>query len=338
MKKLSPSLHQDAVSLLHQGLSVRAIAARLGIGRSTVSEIGQKTFPEGKVATRGRPSSLTPQLKRLIVRQITTGEQDTASGVQRNMLTDHNIRVSAQTIRNVLKDEGLKSAVKKKKPLLKRTHIRQRLEFARKYQHWTVEDWKRVVWSDETKINRFGSDGRKWCWKKRDSRLQPNHINMTVKHGGGSIMVWGCMTAHGVGYMCRIDGGMDGKLYTEILDDLLHKSVEFYDMDFGDFIFQHDNDPKHTSKIAKEWLANHQVEVLDWPAQSPDLNPIEHLWGYLKRRLESYERAPTSMHELWRRVEEEWEKIPGAECAKLVESMPNRVSEVLKAKGGYTTY
>ena len=138
--------------------------------------------------------------------------------------------------------------------------------------------------------------------------------------------------------MCKIDGGMDEKLYTEILDELLHKSVEFYDMDFGDFVFQHDNDPKHTSKIAKEWLANHQVELLDWPAQSPDLNPIEHLWDHLKRRLANHERVPTSIKELWERVQEEWEKIPAEECAKLIESMPIRVDKVLKAKGGHTKY
>jgi DDE superfamily endonuclease len=75
-----------------------------------------------------------------------------------------------------------------------------------------------------------------------------------------------------------------------------------------------------------------------WPAQSPDLNPIEHLWGVLKRRLARHEHPPSGIHELWERIEDDWEAIPAEECQKLIESMPRRVQAVLKAKGGYTKY
>ena len=78
--------------------------------------------------------------------------------------------------------------------------------------------------------------------------------------------------------------------------------------------------------------------MLDWPAQSPDLNPIEHLWNHLKRRLNQYETVPRSMHELWERVEKELNEINSTFCLKLIESMPRRVAAVLKAKGGYTKY
>ena len=151
-------------------------------------------------------------------------------------------------------------------------------------------------------------------------------------------MVWGCMIAQGVGYMCRIDGGMDAKLYCSILEDHLNQTVERYGMDKETTIFQHDNDPKHTARRTQEWLAGYGIEVLDWPAQSPDLNPIEHLWDHLKRRLNDYDEVPTSVHALWQRVEEEWEKIGMTECLKLVESMPRRVAAVLSAKGGSTKY
>lgn len=151
-------------------------------------------------------------------------------------------------------------------------------------------------------------------------------------------MIWGCMTAEGVGHMCRIDRGMDAKLYVDILNDYLLQSVDYYGIDQGSFIFQHDNDPKHTSQLAKKWMHDHGVEVLDWPAQSPDLNLIEHLWNYLKLRLSDYDDPPSNMHQLWMRVETEWEKITKHECVQLIESMPSRIAAVLKAKGGYTRY
>jgi hypothetical protein len=78
--------------------------------------------------------------------------------------------------------------------------------------------------------------------------------------------------------------------------------------------------------------------VLDWPSQSPELNPMEHLWRYLKQKLAAYETEPTSIHELWERVEAEWEKIPRQLCAEFIESMHDRIAAVLRAKGGYTKY
>jgi DDE superfamily endonuclease len=168
--------------------------------------------------------------------------------------------------------------------------------------------------------------------------LTDQHIKGTVKFGGGSIMLWGCMTAKGVGYACRIDGSMDAQLYTEILDDEFLKTLGDYELDVGEIVFQQDNDPKHTSRIARNWFENNKVEVLEWPAQSPDLNPIESLWRHLKRQLAAYDTEPTSMHELWKRVEVEWYKVPVGTCIDLIESMPRRVAAVLKAKGGYTKY
>ena len=212
------------------------------------------------------------------------------------------------------------------------------MEFAQKYEHWTEEDWAHVLFTDETKINHLGSDGRQWVWKRPGASLTAQHITPTVKFGGGNVMIWGCMTAHGVGYMCRIEGKMDAELYEEILEDHVVQTVDFYGMDQDNFIFQQDNDPKHKSKRAQKWFQDHNISLLDWPAQSPDLNPIEHLWHTLKFRLAAYEVEPRSIQELWERIQVEWEKIPKEECLNLINSMPRRVSAVLKAKGGYTKY
>ena len=142
----------------------------------------------------------------------------------------------------------------------------------------------------------------------------------------------------GIGYICKIERKMNGEVYEFILKNELMKTLEYYNQEVDDILFQHDNDSKHTCKRVKKWIENQELEVLDWPAQSPDLNPIEHLWFHLKTKLRKYEEAAGGIEELWRRAEIEWEKIPKEKCQKLIESMPRRVAAVLRTKGRYTKY
>ena len=168
--------------------------------------------------------------------------------------SEFGIDVSRMTISRSLKNNGLSSAEKLLKPMLSQKNIKARLEFANAYKEWTVEDWKQVIWSNGTKINRFGSDGRSWYWSRDNTTIQPYHIKTTAKHGGGSIMIWGCMTAKGVGFMCQIVGKMNKELYQRILEDELTKTIQYYDLNPEKVIFQQDNCPINKAKSIERYI------------------------------------------------------------------------------------
>ncbi|KAG0906358.1 hypothetical protein G6F33_011444 [Rhizopus arrhizus] len=232
--------------------------------------------------------------------------------------------------------------IKKHKPFLKAIHMKKRLAWANTHKDWTKDDWRRMVFSDETKLNVWGSDGVKYYWKRVDDKLRFHHLDLTVKGGGCSVMMWGYITYDGPGYACRIyDGTMKKEDYVRILDTTLMDTLNYYNYDPKNIYFQQDNDPKRTSKAAKAWFEESNFDsksIYCRPAQSPDINPIEHVWHHLKLKLSAYETRAKGVHELWDQIEEQWARFTKDDCKKYIDSMPDRIKAVIQAKGGYTDY
>ena len=141
-----------------------------------------------------------------------------------------------------------------------------------------------------------------------------------------------------MGYAAGINGTMTSQSYMDILEDDPLKTLDWYGKEVSDIVFQQDNNPKNTSRLAKTWFEEHNMKVLEWPAQSPDLSPIEHLWCYPKKKLGGHENPPRVIEEHWERVQTEWDGIEPSMYQKLIESMPSMVEAVYEAKGGHSKY
>ncbi len=293
-----------------------------------------KTFGTTRTLPRaGRPAKLSYR-GRTLVREVKKNPKITVAELQR-CIREMGESCRKSTITAALHQSGLYGRVAQRKPLLSARHMKARMEFAKKHLKDSKMVTNKILWSDETKIELFGLNSKRYVWRKPGTAHHLSNTVPIVKHGGGSIMLWGCFSAAGTGRLVAIEGKMNAAKYRDILDENLLQSAQ--DLRLGRrFTFQQDNDPKHTAKITKEWLHNNSVTVLEWPSQSPDLNPIEHLWEDLKMAV--HQRLPSNLTELERICKEEWQRIPKSRCEKLVVSFPKRLMAVLNQKGASTKY
>lgn len=336
--QLTPTKKARVITLRQEDHSFDEIAERIGCSKSTAYRTWDKYHEKEnyyhKTPGRGRPKALDTHDRRIACRLIRSGQSDTAADVQR----DHFPEVSVRTMQETLAQEGLHGRHKRKVSLLTRAHCRKRMEFARNHVHWTAEDWRAVIFSDESKFMIFGSDGLQYCRRGPGEAFDPRNVQQRLKHGGGKIMVWGCMTAHGFGRLIRVEGNMDAAQYCRILEEGLLGTLDDHDIDRRSAYFQQDNDPKHTSGRAKKWLSNNHFELLGWPANSPDLNIIENAWHALKHAYNKRSPKARNADELFQILQEEWGKLSVEFCSKLYDSLPTRMDRIIKAKGKWIGY
>lgn len=199
---------------------------------------------------------------------------------------------------------------------------------------WTNDRWEKVIFSDEAKFDVCVGDYRKRVIRTKTEAFHKDCLKRTVKFPKG-IMVWGCMSARGLGVLHFIEGTVNAPKYQEILTHSLLPSIDKL-FPNGECIFQQDGASSHTAKSTKKWFGDNSINVLSHPSSSPDLNPIESVWHKMKQNLRNHPQR--TIAQLRHKLQEIWDNFSPTECEKLVSSMPSRVEAVIKSKGDVTPY
>lgn len=280
----------------------------------------------------GRPTAFDERDCRRIRQLAVKSPRSNASDILRDMGASGDVSVS--TMKRTLAKMGCKAMRPGRRPFINTRQMQIRLQWAKDHEHWTVDQWKEVVFSDETVIELVDNAPR-YVRVVDGHELTPEHYVKTTKHPS-RVMIWACFSWYGTGRCHVVEGTMGGIVYADSIID--HRVVQQMH-DWPHVIwFQQDNAPPHTSRVAKERFAQRHIRLLPWPPASPDANPIEHLWAIVKRRLKlsgctRKQDLVTAFLDIWVR-DAEIAQI----CKNLVASMPERVEAIIRAKGGATRF
>lgn len=329
-----------AVSLVEDGRSVRYAARAIGKPETTVRRAVQR-YRETHMYTRrrgsGRPRATSARDDRFLMLQSLRNRHQTAVELAHRLRTVRDRAVSAQTVRRRLVEGGLKSRRPARVPTLTVRHRQQRLQFARFHENWDENNWRRVLFSDESRFCLRSPDGRHRVWRRTGERISAATVVQQENFWGGSVMVWGGISLEAKTELFVLQQrSLNANAY--IRDILQDHVVPFAPFIGPDFLFMQDNARPHVARCVINFLEEVEIERLEWPAMSPDMNPIEHVWDELGRRVRARAARPETLQELQLALVEEWDNIDQNVIAHLIEGMPRRISALLNARGGNTRY
>ena len=305
------------------GWSQREIASKIKRSQTVVHNFLTDPTTYAAKKRRGMKRQVSKRNERRLIR--TASNKIISASKLRQSLS---LNISVRRVQQLLHSSPyLKYSKMRKGPWLTKRHMKQRVEWASKHVSWN-SNWGRVIFSDEKKFNLDGPDGLNYYW--HDLRKE-KRIFSTRCHGGSSIMIWAAIFEGGKSQLAILNGNQTAESYVNTLNNFLLPSwpVNFQ----NDYVFQQDGAAIHTAYLTKHFLLMRNIRVIDWPSHSPDLNPIENVWGLLARMVYADDRTFESKSELQAAIVQAWHELEISTIDKLVNSMQKRCISVILNKG-----
>ncbi|KFM66449.1 Transposable element Tcb1 transposase, partial [Stegodyphus mimosarum] len=254
------------------------------------------------------------------------GRQQSASAIAQQLCTATGRQVSRFTVARRLHKGGLFARRPERCLPLKVGHRRHCLQWCREHKSWTTDEWIRVLFTDKSRFSTRSDSQRVLIWREGDTRFYPSNIKERHRNGGPEVIVWGGIMLNGRTELQVFDrGSVTGDRYCE---EVLLPLVRLFRGAIGpDLIFMDDNARTPRTLTVEELLESGDITRMDWPAYSPDLNPIEHVWDTLGRRIAARLHPPEITQQLKQMLIEEWALLPQEILHQLVLSMRRRIPD-----------
>jgi transposase len=339
-RRLEDSLRWRAIGRLEAGQSQTEVALWLGVSRNVVSYLWKQFQQNGSIERRpvnGRPRATTVREDRFITITAKRNREFTARRLSNELASSSGTRISRFTIYRRLHAAGLYA----RRPMvcvpLTNSHRRERLNWARDHHTWSQNQWANVLFSDESRFSLETDSRRIFIWRESGTRYHPTNIRERDRYGGGGLMVWAGIMLDGRTPLHIFDGGtLTAQRYR---DEILEPYVRLFRGAIGpEFIFMDDNARPHRAQLVNEFIEGEDIQRMEWPARSPDLNPIEHAWDALGRAIGSRQIPPRTLTELKLALQEEWNLLSQELFRNLLNSMKHRCEACIAVKGGHTPY
>jgi len=354
-KELTPRVRSMTEGLRLTGLSYRKIQEHINNKENLNISVGTiyntiKKAPErddNKSAPRGLPRKTNERTDRHIFLESRRDRRQPLAELKQTIAPTVPGGISVRTIQRRLQEQRIKKWLATPKPLLTLDQKRARLAWAIEHAEWDVWDWAGVWWSDECGVKKGIGAQQVWVFRMPGEKWLEDCIIPETKSKGVNIMVWACFAGRRKGPLRVLKGdpnigrgGVRGVDIRNIYDEILPSRIADHE------VFMQDGAGIHTSTAVKVWLERQAFRTMDWPAYSPDMNPIEHCWAHMKRIIYKNhpelitERIPDARLkvELLAAIQEAWEEISEEFLWELCESMERRIAALINARGGYTKY